>query len=63
VNVYHAGTAKQGDQIVTKGGRVLGVTAVGNDLRQAQTAAYRAVEQISFSGMQYRKDIGHRALG
>jgi phosphoribosylamine--glycine ligase len=62
VNVYHAGTAKQGDQIVTKGGRVLGVTAVGDDLRQAQALAYRAVDQISFAGMQYRKDIGHRAL-
>jgi phosphoribosylamine--glycine ligase len=63
VNVYHAGTARQGGQVVTKGGRVLGVTAVGNDLRQAQAAAYQAVDQISFAGMQYRKDIGHRALG
>jgi phosphoribosylamine--glycine ligase len=63
VNVYHAGTARQGEQVLTKGGRVLGVTAVGNDLRQAQAAAYQAVDQISFAGMQYRKDIGHRALG
>lgn len=63
VNVYHAGTAVQGEQLVTKGGRVLGVTAVGNDLRQAQAAAYRGVDQISFAGMQHRRDIGHRALG
>jgi phosphoribosylamine--glycine ligase len=63
VNVYHAGTARQGEHVLTKGGRVLGVTAVGNDLRQAQAAAYRAVDQISFAGMQCRRDIGHRALG
>jgi phosphoribosylamine--glycine ligase len=60
--VFHAGTARAGDQIVTSGGRVLGVTALGNDLKSARSAAYTAVEIIQFEGAQYRKDIGTKAL-
>ena len=62
VTVFHAGTALDGDSVVTSGGRVLCVTALGDSVRQAQRAAYRAVEAIRFDGMQYRRDIGHRAL-
>ncbi|MGN6554449.1 MAG: phosphoribosylamine--glycine ligase, partial [Verrucomicrobiota bacterium] len=57
VKVFHAGTARAGDRIVTNGGRVLGVTAWAKDLRSAQAAAYRAVEKIHFDGAQFRKDI------
>jgi len=60
--VFHAGTAKASDAVVTKGGRVLGVTAAGAGIGEAIEEAYRAVEQISWSGMQYRRDIGQRAL-
>jgi phosphoribosylamine--glycine ligase len=62
VVVYHAATAKQDDQVVTVGGRVLGVTARGQNLGAAIARAYEAVGQISFEGMQYRKDIGQKAL-
>lgn len=62
VLVFHAGTGVSGDQIVTCGGRVLGVTALGDSIRQVQRAAYAAVTAIHFDGMQYRTDIGHRAL-
>jgi phosphoribosylamine--glycine ligase len=60
VQVFHAGTAfgNVGKQFITAGGRVLGVTAVGDDLEQALSTAYAAVDKISFEGMQYRKDIG-----
>jgi phosphoribosylamine---glycine ligase len=61
--VFHAGTARQGEQIVTNGGRVLGVTAWANQLTEARAAAYRAVERIQFDGAQYRRDIGAKALG
>lgn len=59
--IFHAGTARSGETIVTAGGRVLGVTGWGTDLRAALHNAYNAVETISFEGMQYRKDIGWRA--
>lgn len=62
VKVFHAGTAHAGDQIVTAGGRVLGVTARGPDLPTATARAYEAVEKIRFDGMQYRKDIARAAL-
>jgi phosphoribosylamine--glycine ligase len=62
VTVFHAGTAAVGSQVQVAGGRVLGVTALGDSLRQAQRAAYGAVAAIRFDGMQYRTDIGHRAL-
>ena len=60
--VFHAGTARTGSDIVTNGGRVLGVTALGNDLRSAQAAAYAAVERIHFEGAQFRRDIAAKAL-
>jgi phosphoribosylamine--glycine ligase len=60
--VFHAGTARAGDQVVTNGGRVLGVTALGKDLKSARSAAYSAVETIQFEGAQYRKDIASKAL-
>ena len=62
VKVFHAGTAKNGNEIVTNGGRVLGVTALGKDLKTAQTAAYAAVEKIYFAGAQFRRDIAAKAL-
>ncbi len=60
--VFHAGTARSGDQIVTAGGRVLGVTAWAKDLRGARDAAYAAVETIRFEGAQFRRDIAAKAL-
>jgi phosphoribosylamine--glycine ligase len=60
--VFHAGTAKTNNVVVTKGGRVLGVTAIGAGTGEAIVEAYRAVDQISWPGMQYRRDIGRRAL-
>jgi phosphoribosylamine--glycine ligase len=62
VVVFHAGTALEGNRVVASGGRVLGVTALGDSVRQAQRAAYAAIGTIRFDGMQYRTDIGHRAL-
>ena len=62
VVVFHAGTALEGNRVVANGGRVLGVTALGDSVRQAQRAAYAAIGTIRFDGMQYRTDIGHRAL-
>lgn len=60
--VFHAGTKLEGNKLVTNGGRVLGVTATGNTLEEALTKAYKAIEKISFEGMQYRRDIGKKAL-
>jgi len=60
--VFHAGTQARDGEIVTSGGRVLCVTALGDNLRAARSRAYEAVERIRFDGMQYRRDIGHRAL-
>ena len=62
VVVFHAGTVAAGDQIKTSGGRVLCVTALADSVRQAQTKAYDAARTIHFDGMQYRRDIGHRAV-
>jgi phosphoribosylamine--glycine ligase len=62
VKVFHAGTALQDGQIVTNGGRVLGVTALGRDLPAAVAAAYAAVERIHFEGAHFRRDIAARAL-
>ncbi len=62
VQVFHAGTAQVGGQIVTAGGRVLGVTAAADSLDEALARAYQAMAEISFEGMYYRRDIGHRAL-
>ncbi len=60
--VFHAGTATAGDQVVTAGGRVLGVTAWAKDLAAARDAAYTAVEKIHFEGSHFRRDIGNKAL-
>jgi phosphoribosylamine--glycine ligase len=60
--VFHAGTALKEGQIVTNGGRVLGVTALGRDLKAAQAAAYAAVESIQFEGAQFRRDIAAKAF-
>jgi phosphoribosylamine--glycine ligase len=60
--VFHAGTRFEGDQVVTSGGRVLGVTAMGRDLAEAQTRVYDGVRKIQFEGCHYRTDIGFRAL-
>jgi len=62
VKVFHAGTARVGDGIVTNGGRVLGVTAWAPDLRRARDAAYAAVACIRFEGAHYRRDIAAKAL-
>jgi phosphoribosylamine---glycine ligase len=59
---FHAGTTAKDGQLVTSGGRVLCVTALGDTVRAAQQRAYDAVEQVRCDGLQYRKDIGHRAL-
>jgi phosphoribosylamine--glycine ligase len=60
VVVFHAGTALRDGRLVTAGGRVLGVTALGADATAARRRAYDAVGRIHFEGMQYRKDIGAR---
>jgi len=62
VIVFHAGTARDGDKIVTSGGRVLGVTAIGQSIGSAIERVYKALEKIHFENAYYRKDIGYRAL-
>ena len=59
--VFHAGTARQGDRLVTNGGRILAVTGVGPSVRDARAVAYRAVERIGFAGMRFRTDIARNA--
>jgi phosphoribosylamine--glycine ligase len=61
--VFHAGTAVKDGQIVTNGGRVLGVTALGRDLKSAQAAAYAAVNAVHFEGAHFRRDIAARGQG
>jgi phosphoribosylamine---glycine ligase len=60
--VFHAGTRSQGDDVVTAGGRVLGVTALGDTVQAAIARAYQGVSRISWPGMQYRRDIGAKAI-
>jgi phosphoribosylamine--glycine ligase len=62
VMVFHAGTKKVGTEFYTSGGRVLGVTAMGKTYGDAISRVYDAVSCIKFEGMQYRKDIGSKAL-
>lgn len=62
VEIFHAGTAFNNNQIVTNGGRVLGVTALGRDIKDARDKAYEAIKKIHFEGMHYRKDIADKAL-
>ena len=60
--VFHAGTVEEGGAVRTAGGRVLCVTALADSVRQAQQRAYDAIRGIHFDGMQFRHDIGHRAV-
>ena len=60
--VYHAGTKLEDGKFLTAGGRVLGITATGDDLQSALDKAYKAVDTITFEKVHYRKDIGQRAL-
>jgi phosphoribosylamine--glycine ligase len=62
VKVFHAGTALRDGQVVTDGGRVLGVTALGSSISAAKLQAYTAVKHIRFSGAWCRKDISDKAL-
>jgi phosphoribosylamine--glycine ligase len=62
ITIFHAGTSSENGQILTAGGRVLGVTAVGHDLADARSKAYAAIKLIHFDGLQYRTDIGSKAL-
>jgi phosphoribosylamine--glycine ligase len=62
VVVFHAGTSFNNGEVVTSGGRVLGVTALGEDIKSAQDKAYNAIEKINYEGMQFRKDIGNKAI-
>ena len=62
-HVFHAGTLLDGDQVVTAGGRVLCVTALGDNVKLAQRRAYEIAQGIHFNGCQMRRDIGYRALG
>jgi phosphoribosylamine--glycine ligase len=62
-HVFHAGTALREEQVVVSGGRVLCVTALGHNVRTAQKRAYEIADRIRFDGMQFRRDIGHRAIG
>jgi len=61
--IFHAGTAMRDGALVTAGGRVLGVHALGADITGAIAQAYTAAAQITFEGAHYRKDIGRRAVG
>ena len=61
--IFHAGTKMEGDNLTTNGGRVLAISAVGINLKEALAAAYEAISKISFEGMQYRKDIGTSLYG
>jgi phosphoribosylamine--glycine ligase len=63
VHVFHAGTAEEGGKVVTNGGRVLCVTALGDKVQMAAERAYAVADRIKFAGMQFRRDIGHRAIG
>ena len=62
VAVYHAGTAERGEELVTAGGRVLTVVGRGGDFAEAISRAYAGVQEISFDGMQCRRDIGKKAV-
>lgn len=62
VVVFHAGTKREGEQLITAGGRVLGVSAMGDTLKQALDRAYEAIDKIHFEGKHYRRDIGAKAL-
>jgi phosphoribosylamine--glycine ligase len=63
VYVFHAGTAAKDGTCVTSGGRVLGVTALGSTVKEAIEKAYQGTDAITWTGVQYRRDIGHKAIG
>ena len=60
--IFHAGTIYKNNKLLTSGGRVLAVAALGNSVKEAQLKVYEAINTIKFNGVQYRKDIGYRAL-
>ena len=60
--MFHAGTTEKDGQTVTSGGRVLCAVALGQNVSEAQAKAYETVKQISWNGVNYRTDIGHRAI-
>ena len=60
--VFHSGTRRQGDRILADGGRVLGVTGLGDSFEGAIANAYAAIDKIRFEGMYYRRDIGYRVM-
>jgi phosphoribosylamine--glycine ligase len=62
VHVFHAGTSARDGTVVTSGGRVLCVTALGDKVQLAAARAYEVIDKIRFEGMQFRRDIGHRAF-
>jgi phosphoribosylamine--glycine ligase len=62
VIAFHAGTQSDQDQVLTSGGRVLCVTALGDSVREARERVYAAIEHLDFDGLQMRRDIGYRAL-
>jgi phosphoribosylamine--glycine ligase len=62
-HVFHAGTTLQDGKVVTSGGRVLCVTALGDSVKMAQRRAYQVADEIQFDGCQMRRDIGYRAIG
>ena len=62
MKVFHAGTKRDGNDIVTSGGRVLCATALGDNLKYAKQNAYKLVDKINFKGMHFRKDIGNKGI-
>jgi phosphoribosylamine--glycine ligase len=62
VKIFHSGTAIRNSKIVTSGGRVLCVTALGRDVKQAKKVAYEAVKKVAWDGVYYRRDIGDKAI-
>jgi len=62
VQVFHSGTAKLGNQLVTSGGRVLCAAATGDSLQESLARAYQAIAEVQFEGIYFRHDIGHKAL-
>jgi phosphoribosylamine--glycine ligase len=62
VQIFHSGSAQVGNQLLTAGGRVLGVTAAAPSLEETLARAYEAMAEIHFEGIYYRHDIGHRSL-
>ena len=60
VVVFHAGTSNKGNDVVTSGGRVMAVTAYGSTIQEALASAYKGVENVSFEGKTFRRDIAHQ---